>query len=144
MIAELYSADINDAIAAIAAVSDDHTRSYHADLPGQTDESEVSAALDGDVGKHFAPTHIAIEVVSVSGAVAGDCTINIGTSSDGAEIAAALALTGLTVAGNTRVIPLAAKTLTILGNATLYANVEDKDGTATMFVLDVRVLGRQF
>lgn len=144
MIAELYSADINSAITAIAAVSDDHTRSYHANLPGQTDKSEVSAALDGDVGKHFAPTHIAIEVVSVTGAVAEDGTLNIGTSSDGNEIAAALALTGLTVAGNTRVIPLTAATLTILGNATLYANVEAKDSTVTTFVLDVRVLGRQF
>jgi hypothetical protein len=144
MLAELYPADIRDAITAIAAVTDDHTRSYHANLPGQTDESEVSAALDGDVGKHFAPTHIAIEVVSVSGAVAEDGTINIGTSSDGNEIAAALALTGLTVAGNGRIIPLAAGTHTILGNATLYVNVEQEDSTATTLVLDVRVLGRQF
>lgn len=144
MIAELFSEDIRTAITSIAAVSDDHTRSYHANLPGQTDESEVSAVLDGDVGKHFAPTHIGVKIVSVSGAVAGDCTINIGTSSDGAEIAAALALTGLTVADNERIIPLAAGTHTILGNATLYANVEAKDSTVTTLVLDVWVFGRQF
>ena len=144
MIAQLYPADIRTAITSIAAVIDDHTRSYHANLPGQTDESEVGAALDGDVGKHFAPTHIGIKVVSVSGAVAGDGTLNIGTSSDGNEIAAALALTGLTVADDERIIPLPAGTHTILGNATLYANIEAKDSTVTTLVLDVWILGRQF
>lgn len=144
MIAELFSADIRTAITDIAGVSDDHTRSYHANLPGQTDESEVGAALDGDVGKHFAPTHIGVKVVSASGAIAADGTLNIGTSSDGAEIASALALTGLTVAGNERIIPLPAATFTILGNATLYANIESEDSTATTLVLDVWVFGRQF
>lgn len=131
--------------AILDAIADDHIRSYHADVTLQVDESEVSAALPGLVSEAFIPEEIVVVFKSASGAVAEDATLNIGTTSDGAEILAAAAMTGITAAGDARRIPLtAAATWSILANDTLYANVESEDTTATTLVVDVYVLGRKF
>jgi hypothetical protein len=120
-------------------------QSYHANLPAQTDEAEVSALLSGDAGKRFVPTLIAIKVVSATGVIAQDGSINVGTTPQGNEIAAAEALTGLTTAGQVRKIPLTTKAVfSIAGNARLYVNVFVNDSTATTLVLDVYVVGPQF
>jgi len=113
-------------------------------LDGKTDEDEVSAALNGAAAKQFVPTHVVIVTTHVGGSVAADGTINVGTTTDGAEILSAQALTGLTTVGTARLIPVPEATWDILGNATLYANVESEDSTATTLTFDVHVLGRQF
>lgn len=114
------------------------------DLPVQTDESEVTGTLNGDSSKSFTPEAIIVKVISASGTVGANGTLNVGTSTGGADILSAQALTGLDVAGETRRFPLAAATYGIAGNATLYANVEAADTTATTLVVDVYVVGKQF
>lgn len=128
----------------IAAIVDDHIRSVCIGLDATTDEDEVSDALSGNVGDQFSPTFVVVLVTHVGGAIAADATLNIGTSSDGAEILSAQALTGLTTVGTQRHIPVPEGTFDILGNATLYANIESEDSTATTLTLDVYILGRQF
>jgi hypothetical protein len=128
----------------LAAIVDDHVNCVCAGINPKTDESEVSAALTGLVTKHFMPTHIAIEVTAAAAPLNGDATINIGTAADGAQIASALVCTGLTTLGAVRLIPLAAATQTILGNATLYANVESAEGGAGTATYKVTIIGRQF
>lgn len=135
--------DVVSNTAAIAAIVDDHVYSRCAALDIKVDESEKSAALSGLVGKHFIPTHLILTVVTNVGALNADGTINIGTAADGAQIAAAVALTGLTAVGATRVVPLTAQTQTILGNATLYANVESAETGVGTLELDVFIVGRQ-
>jgi hypothetical protein len=137
-------ADVATNTAAIAAIVDDHVRAEMTGLAAQTDEDEVSAALSGLVSKTFAPAEIAIVVTEATGSIAADGTINVGTTTDGAEILSAQALTGLDTAGKSRRIPLSEAQYDILANATLYANVESADSTATTLVLSVFVLGRQF
>lgn len=137
-------ADVAAATAAIAVLVDDHVRAKCAGLDIKTDESEKSGALDGSGLKHFIPTHIVLQVSATSGALNADGTVNVGTSADGSDIASALPLTGLTVLGATRQVPLSAATATILGNATLYANVEAAETGAGTLELDVYVLGHQF
>lgn len=126
------------------ALLDDHVRAYMAGLAAQTDEDEVSASLNGEAAKNFIPQQVVVVVDSASGTVAADATLNVGTTTDGAEILSGAALTGLDTEGDIRNIPLAAATLAIAGNATLYANIESADSTATTLVLNVYVLGRQF
>jgi hypothetical protein len=113
-------------------------------LDGVTDEDEVSAALNGSASKWFVPTHVVVVVAAVGGTVAADGTINVGSTSDGAEILSAQALTGLSTVGASRVVPVPEGTFSLAGNATLYANVESEDTTATTLTLDVHILGRQF
>ncbi len=127
----------------LAAVADDHVTARCAALDIKTDEIEVSAALSGDVAKTFVPTHIVLKVVTNVGALNADGTVNIGTAADGAQIASAIALTGLTAVGATRVVPLAANTSALAGNATVYANVEAAETGAGTLALDVYVIGRQ-
>jgi hypothetical protein len=136
-------ADVVSNTAAIAAIVDDHVSCHCVALDIKADESEKSAALTGLVGKHFIPTHLVLTVTTNVGALNANGTINIGTGADGAQIAAAVALTGLTAVGATRIVPLAAMTQTILGNATLYANVEAADTGAGTLAIDVWVIGRQ-
>jgi hypothetical protein len=135
--------DITTNAASIASLVDDHVRAECTGLAAQTDEAEVSAALDGDGVKKFVPTDIIIKVTDASGSVAADATINVGTTTDGAELLSAQALTGLTAVGKVRRIPIAEATSDILSDATLYANVESADSTATTLELSVFVLGRQ-
>lgn len=137
-------ADVATNTAAIAAIVDDHVRAICTGMAIQTDENEVSGALSGDVANAFSPAEIVLVVTEVTGAVAGDGTVNIGTSADGAEILSAQALTGLSVAGDVRRIPLPEAAATILANATLYANVEAADSTVTTMAITAYVLGRQF
>jgi len=127
----------------LAAVVDDHVTARCAALDIKTDEIEVSAALSGDVAKTFVPTHIVLKVVTNVGALNADGTVNVGTAADGAQIASAIALTGLTAVGATRVVPLAANTSALAGNATVYANVEAAETGAGTLALDVYVIGRQ-
>lgn len=135
-------ADVTDAVNVAAAGALMDIRSYHASLDIKVDESEVSAALNGDVSKQFVPTHIVIKVASAT-APNADGTINVGTSTDGSDILSAQALTGLDAAGKVRIVPLAEATYNIAGNATLYVNVEAAD-SGTALVVDVYVVGRQF
>lgn len=136
-------ADVVTNTAAIAAIVDDHVSCHVLALDMKTDEHDHAAVLTGLVGNHFIPTHLIITVVTNAGALNGDGTINIGTAADGAQIAAAVATTGLTAVGATRIVPLAAQTQTILGNADLHANVEAAEtGVGTMEV-DVWIIGRQ-
>jgi hypothetical protein len=135
---------VTDNTTNIAAIVDDHVRASLADLPAQTDESEVSGALSGDVANTFVPGEIVIVCTEATGTVAGDGTINVGTSADGDDILSAQALTGLDTAGKARRVPLTEAQYNILANATLYVNVESADSTATTLVLSVFVLGRQF
>jgi hypothetical protein len=113
-------------------------------LPVQTDESEVSDALNGVSTKSFSPREVILKVVSASGSVAADGTVNVGTSADGDDILSAQALTGLDSAGKTRRVPLSEATYNIAANATLYANVESADSTATTLVLSAIIVGKQF
>ncbi len=136
--------DIATNTANIAAIVDDHVRASMTGLAAQTDEDEESGALSGDVANTFVPSEIIVVVTEATGSVAGDGTLNIGTSSDGSDILSAGALTGLDAAGKSRRFPLVAAQYDILANATLYANIESADSTATTLVLSVFVLGRQF
>lgn len=137
-------ADVGTNTSAIAAIVDDHIR---AEIPGNdvtTDESEVSAALSGNVGDQFSPTFVVLTVTHVGGVIAADGTINVGTTTDGAEILSGHVLTGLTTVGTQRHIPVKGNTFDILGNATIYCNIESEDSTATTLTIDCHVLGRQF
>lgn len=135
---------LTDAETDVSAIVDDHIQAVCTPLPAQTDEAEVTAALNGDVANKFIPEAIVITVESTTGTVAGDGTVNVGTTTGGNEIASAQALTGLDAAGKSRRIPLSAATYAaIAGNATIYANVEANDSTATTLVLSVRVFGKQ-
>jgi hypothetical protein len=129
--------------AGLAAVVDDHVTARCIGLDIKVDEQNVSAALSGNVGKTFVPTHLVLKVVTNVGALNADGTVNVGTAADGTQIASALALTGLTAVGATRVIPLAANTSAVLGNATLHANVESAETGVGTLALDVYVIGRQ-
>jgi hypothetical protein len=108
------------------------------------DETEASVQLTGDVGKRFAPTHLIVKVLTVTGVPATPATINVGTTSNGAEIASAVALTGLLAVGDTRQIPLSAATLNIAGNAMIYFNVETNEGVATVMTAALRLVGNMF
>ena len=125
-------------------IEDDHIRAECLALPVQTDEAEVTGVLNGAVGKAFAPSEVVLVVASETGATAKDGTINVGTTTGGSDILSAQALTNLDDAGDTLRIPLAEADTVILGNATIYANVEAADSTTTTLVLNVYVLGRQF
>jgi hypothetical protein len=110
----------------------------------KTDESEQSGAINCLVANHFVPTHVVLNVSGTAGALNADGTVNIGTSSGGTQIASAVALTGLTAVGATRVVPISgAQTHTVLGNATLYANVEAAETGAGTLTLDVKIFGFQ-
>jgi hypothetical protein len=120
----------------------DHTMAVKlAGLNCMVDENEVSAQLTGDVGKKFSPTHIVVTVATVTGTPATPANINVGTAADGAQILSNSALTGLILVGDTRMIPLSAGTFNLAGNATLYANVESAEATATVMTVDVWVHG---
>ncbi len=136
-------ADVVTNTAAIAAIVDDHVSCTIANLDIKTDEQDIGAALTGLVGKHFIPTHLILTVTTNVGALNANGTINVGTAADGAQIASAVALTGLTAVGATRIVPLAAMTQTILGNDTLHANVEAADTGAGTLAIGVTVIGRQ-
>jgi hypothetical protein len=127
----------------LAAIADDHVTARCIGLDLKVDEQNVPAVLSGVVGKTFVPTHIVLKVVTNVGALNADGTVNVGTAADGTQIASALALTGLTAVGATRVVPLAANTSAVLGNATLHANVETAETGAGTLALDVYVIGRQ-
>lgn len=143
MIAELYSEDIKSSTTRITSVVDDRVQSHHAALDLKVDESEVSDALDGVATKHFVPTFLMLIVTATAGGINADGTLNVGTSADGNQIAAAVALTGLTAVGAMRMVPLAANSNAVLGNATLYVNIEAADTGAGSLVMEAYVLGRQ-
>lgn len=128
---------------ALAAISDDHVYAKASAVDIMTDESEKIAVLTGDGAKHFVPTHLIIQVATVTGTPATPGVINVGTTSDGTQIASGVALTGLILVGDTRVVPLTAQTQHLAGNATLYVNVETAEGTATVMTCDVWVKGYQ-
>jgi hypothetical protein len=128
----------------IARVNDSTMTAEVSGLNVITDEAELSVQLTGDVGKRFAPTHVIAKVLTVTGVPATPATINIGTAADGAQIAAAIALTGLVAVGDTRQIPLPAATLNIAGNALIYFNVEAAEGVATVMTVALRLVGNMF
>jgi hypothetical protein len=143
MIAELYSDDLKKSTTRMPNVVDDRVQSHHAALDLKVDESEVSAVLDGVAAKHFVPTFLILIVTATAGALNADGTLNVGTTTDGDDIASAVALTGLTAVGATRMVPLAANSNAVLGNATLYVNIEAAETGVGTLVLEAYVLGRQ-
>jgi hypothetical protein len=112
-------------------------------LDMKVDESEKSAALSGSHTKHFAPTAVYLTVASTSGALNADGTINISTTTDGSDILAGIATTGLTAVGATRAYPITAQTHTVLADSTIYVNVESAETGAGTLTLDVVVVGTQ-
>ena len=128
----------------IARVNDATMTAEVSGLNVITDEAELSVQLTGDVGKRFAPTHAIVKVLTVTGTPGTPATINIGTAADGAQIASAIALTGLLVVGDTRQIPLPAATLNIAGNALIYFNVEAAEAVATVMTVAIRLVGNMF
>jgi hypothetical protein len=128
---------------AIAAIVDDHIYAKVTGLDMITDEHEHNAALSGGAGTHFVPTHLIIQVATVTGTPATPGAINVGTSADGAQIASGIVLTGLVLVGDTRVVPLTVQTQHLAGNATLYVNVETAEAVATVMTVDVWIKGYQ-
>jgi len=108
-----------------------------------TDEAELSVQLTGDVSKQFAPTHLFVKVLTLTGAPATPAAINVGTSADGAQIAA-VALTGLIAVGEVFQIPLTSAIHNIPGNAMIYFNVETAEAVATVMTVAVRLVGNMF
>lgn len=127
----------------LAAIADDHVFMSVTGLDMKTDEHEHSGALNGLVGKRFLATHVMIKSSVNVGAVNADGTINIGTAADGAQIAAAIALTGIGAVDTARVFPLPAHAVPVAGNATLYVNVETAETGVGTLEIDVFVIGRQ-
>ena len=128
----------------LANVVDDHVTSAPVGLDMVAIVgTEVSAALSGNALDTFVPTHIILKVTGVTGVPDGAGAVNIGTTTGGDEIAAAVATTGLLAVGDARVLPLAANTSSVAANATLYANSDVVTGTATAHTLDVFIIGRQ-
>jgi hypothetical protein len=109
----------------------------------KTDESEVTGDLNGKTGLAFIPQEVVLICTEATGTVAADGTINVGTTTDGAEILSGQALTGLDTAGAIRRIPLAEATYEIAADATLYVNVESAESTATTLVIKAQIAGRQ-
>ena len=110
----------------------------------KTDEQDKAGTLNGVVAKHFTPTHVVARVTATSGALNSDGTFNVGTAADGATILAAATTTGLTAVGATRQYPIPTATaLTILGNATLHANVENAETGAGSLELEIEIIGPQ-
>jgi len=129
----------------LAAVTDNNVYAKASGLDIITDEHEHTAVLTGDVAKHFAPTHVAIQVATVTGVPATPGAINVGTTTGGTDISSGIVLTGLVVVGDTMIVPIIAPLmLHIAGNATLYVNVETAEAVATVMTCDVWVIGRQF
>lgn len=140
----IAKARLNSVIDRVNELYDNHVQATMAELQGHTDENEVSGALNGKAANAFMAREIVVVCTGASGSIAGDGTLNIGTTSGGNDILAAGALTGLDAAGKARRLTLTADTYNILGNATLYANIESEDSTATSLLLTVHVLGEQF
>lgn len=136
-------ADVVTNTAGANVYNDFHIVSICRSLDVKVDESEVSAPMSGSAAKHFVPTHVVITVASTGGALNADGHVNIGTTAGGTEIFSNLALTGLTAVGATRFYPVTAQTHTVLGNATLYANVENAETGAGTLTLDVYIVGNQ-
>lgn len=136
-------ADVVANTAGTDVYNDFHIVSVCSALDMKVDESEKSDALSGSAAKHFVPTHVVLTVAGTSGALNSDGTINIGTTSDGAQIFSGIATTGLTAVGVCRFYPVTAQTYTILGNAVLYANVETPETGAGTLTLDIRIVGVQ-
>jgi hypothetical protein len=105
--------------------------------------SDIAGVLNGSAALKFIPTHIVMTVAAAAGALNANGTLNIGTTSNGAEISSALALTGLTTTGATRVFPLAAHSVSVAGNATLYANMQAAETGAGTATINVHILGYQ-
>jgi hypothetical protein len=125
----------------ITEVDDRDIKATCTGLNLKTDESEVSAALDGVSTKKFYPTGVLVYVTAADTAT-GDATINVGITTGGAEIAAA-AIVALTAVGEYLFIPAILACKTIAGNATVYVNVESID-SGTGITVSAIVMGRQF
>lgn len=126
----------------ITEVNDRNTKAVCVGLDFATDEDEVSDSLDGDSTKNFYATEILIEITDAANAN-GDATINIGTTTGGAEIVSA-GVVALTTVGTHIYIPTISHVL-VAGNATIYANVESADtGTTVTLTGTVTIIGKQF
>jgi hypothetical protein len=113
-------------------------------IAAQTDESQITAALDGSATSYFVPTGYVIVVKDKTGTVAGDGTINIGTTTGGAQYESAQALTGLDTIGDAIYVPInVAVGAAIAGNANVYFNIEAADSTASTLVLNCLLFGKQ-
>ena len=127
-----------------ATAIDDNVTATAVDIDIITDESEVTAVLDGSATKYFVPLGVFLCVKTKTGTIAGDGTLNIGTSTGGTQIKSAQALTSLDTIGDGLYIDLApAAGACIAGNATIYFNVEKADTTGTALTLNAKIWGKQ-
>lgn len=124
----------------ITEVNDRNVKVTVAGLNLKTDESEVSGSLDGDSTKKFYATGILVWVTAADTAT-GNATINVGTTTGGAQIASA-AVVSLTTVGSYLYIPTLKHTL-VAGNATIYVNVESVD-SGTGITISAKIIGKQF
>lgn len=144
-IVALTAAQLKTILGTSAATAiDDNVTATAVDIDMTTDESEVTAVLDGSASKYFVPIGAFICVKAVGGSIAADGTLNIGTSTGGTQIKSAQALTALDTIGDGVYIDLAPSAgACVAGNATLYFNVEKADTTATTLTLNVKIWGKQ-
>jgi hypothetical protein len=122
-------------------VTNESVMALCADLALQTDESEVSKALNGSADKKFYFTGALVYITSADTAT-GNATVNIGTTTGGAELAAASTIP-LTAVGEYAFISPALAYKTIAANSTVYVNVESADSGTTL-VANIIVMGKQF
>jgi hypothetical protein len=135
-------ADFNTLSAAYnAMVTDESVMALCTALDLKVDESEVSKALNGSATKKFYFTGALVYITSADTA-SGNATINIGTTTGGAELAAARTIP-LTAVGEYAYISPALAYKVIDANATVYVNVESADG-GTALVANIIVMGKQF
>ena len=127
------------------APADQHVFSAHAAVDLVDDTSEISAALNGEVGKHFVPMLIVAQITARTGSPNGDAHIQVGTASGLSDILATTELTGLDAVDELYYIPIPAGLgRSTLGNATVFVKCATEDTGATTLVARVWVLGMQF
>lgn len=116
-------------------------RAVAEDLDLKTEDDEVSIALDGAASDAWTPTFVVVKITSASGTPGTAASLRIGTASDGEQVLATTALTGLTTLNGTFLIAISGLKDGIAANATLYARTHVAAGTITTLVADVYIYG---
>jgi hypothetical protein len=107
----------------------------------KTDEQDKSGVLNGSAAKYATPIYAIFRVTATAGALNQNGTVNVGTGADGANILAAVALTGLNAIGVTRQVPIPTLVATtIKGDDTLHANVEFAETGAGSLQIEVDIV----
>lgn len=111
-----------------------------AGLNMMTLNQELTGTLSGTAGHRFIPTHVIVKTATVTGTpTVGQITV--GTAAGGTQVLTATAITGCTLANDTRMIPLSAGATNIAGNATIYVKCTTATTVATVHTVDVWVRG---